>query len=232
MAPRGSAKKPTDANAPKRPLSGYFSYINTIRAEVGSKYASLSMVEKTKKMSAMWNGLSEGEKKKFTDKAATEKAAYDKKMATYKTTENYKNYQKELDAWKMTQTKKPFKKDPNRPKKAQSGYMIYIAEQRPALMAAGLKMTECASAAAKKWTELGEAGKKPYNDKAAKLKAEHAKLIEKYEQSADHKKYMAEKEAYMKKQSLKRKGLSGSGGGSKKKTKKASKSKSKSAKKD
>merc|ERR1719229_939234 len=181
-------------------------------------------------MSEMWNGLSESDQKSYQDKAAAEKASYDKKLADYKTTDNYKNYQKELDAWKMTQTKKPFKKDANRPKKPQSGYMLYIAEQRPALMAAGLKMTECASAAAKKWKELGDSGQKPYNDKAAKLKAEHVKVIEKYEQSDNHKNYMAEKEAYLKKQSIKRKGLSGSGG-AKKKTK-TSKSKSKSAKKD
>lgn len=227
---KGSAKKPSDSNAPKRPLSGYFSYINTIREEVSNKYSDLSMAQRTKKMSEMWNGLSDGEKAKFTDKAAEEKAVYDKKLATYKTTDNYKNFQKELDAWKMTQTKKPFKKDANRPKRPLSGYMIYIGEQRPALMAAGLKMTETASAAAKKWKELGEAGQKPYNDKAAKLKAEHAKTIEEYEKSDDHKNYLAEKEAYMKKQSVKRKGLSGSAGPKKKNKTSKSKSKSKSGK--
>lgn len=230
MAPRGSAKKPSDENAPRRPLSGYFRYLSTIRQEVATKYASLPITEKTRKMSEMWNGLSDAGKKKFQDKAASEKGAYDEKLAAYKQTANYKEHQKKLDEWKLGQTKKPFKKDANRPKKSQTGYMLYIGEQRPALTAAGLKMTEVASAAAKKWKELGDDGRKSYNDKAAKLKAEHAIKIAKYEESDDHKKYIAEKEAYMMKQSQKRKGLSGSGGPSKKT--KTSKSKSKSVKKD
>merc|ERR1719167_1765043 len=56
------------------------------------------------------------------------------------------------------------------------------------------------------WSSLSAAKKKPYEEKAASLKAKYAKVLEKYKKTAQFKKYQKEKDEfyYNKKLALKR----------------------------
>merc|ERR1719384_627813 len=174
--------------------------------------------------------MSDAKKKPYQDKADKAKAKYHKEMEKYKTSASYKKHQEALKEWKKTQNSKPFGKDPNRPKRAPSAYLLYTNEVRPGLMKEGLAVTEVMSKASKMWNGLSAGDKKKWEDKAVKAKAKYEKEIEKYEKSANHKKYIKEKAEYDEKMKAKRKAdRSDSEGPAKKKAKKSvSKSRSKS----
>merc|ERR1719295_1335559 len=141
--------------------------------------------------------MSDGEKKKFNDIAAKDKARYEKEMDKYKKTKSYKDHQVKLAEFKVEKKKQAakFPKDENRPKKATTAWMLFLNEKRPALMAKGVAMTECSAKVSTMWKALGAAEKKKYEDKAAKAKAKYDKDVAAYEKSGKHKKYMADKAA-------------------------------------
>merc|ERR1711870_173466 len=100
---------------------------------------------------------------------------YKAKLATYKETNEYAEFEKSLLEYNIRMTKKPFDKDPNMPKRPQSGYMLFAAEEAaPILSFIRQKITEVMGELAKAWKELSDAEKKPYNDKAKKLFEKHA----------------------------------------------------------
>merc|ERR1712217_528553 len=134
---------------------------------------------------------------------------YKANLAKYKETLEYAEYEKSLLEYNIRMTKKPFDKDPNMPKRPQSGYMLFAAEERPRVMQRNgdMKITEVMGVVAKAWKELSDAGKQPYNDKAKKLFEKHAKEVEKYKATKQHAKYLEEKQAYLDTMEAKRKRL-------------------------
>ncbi|KAH7832516.1 putative high mobility group protein B2 [Monocercomonoides exilis] len=84
------------------------------------------------------------------------------------------------------------KKDPNAPKRPAQAYILYVSDKRAEIKEKhpDYKNTEIISEAAKLWKEASASEKKPYEDKAKKLK-------EKYEE---------ELAAYNKKQGKSKKG--------------------------
>ena len=105
-----SNKKPKDKNAPKRPLSGYMIFSNEQRPQIVAKNKDLKITEVSKKIGDAWAKLGDNGKKKYNEKAAKLKVAYDKELAKYKQSPKYKKYQKELSEWKLSQ--KETKKTP------------------------------------------------------------------------------------------------------------------------
>lgn len=200
-----SAKKPVDENAPKRPQSAYFLWMGQNRPTFVKKNPSASIGELGKMMGAAWGKISDSDKVKFTKAADKNKEVYAKKMEKYKVSAAYKKHQEALKDWKKNQAKKPFGKDPNRPKRALSAYLLFVNAERPGLMKSGLSVTEVASAASKKWNKMSDSDKASWQAKADKAKAKQQKEIEKYEKSAKHKQYMAEKAKYEAEQKAKRK---------------------------
>merc|ERR1712136_556856 len=99
--------------------------------------------------------------------------------------------------------------DENMPKRALSAYMLFAADERPksALDNEDKKITEVMSLVAKAWKDLGEAEKKPYNDKAKKLADKHDKAVETYKKSKKHLEYLEAKKAYLEGMEAKRKRL-------------------------
>ena len=68
----------------------------------------------------------------------------------------------------------------DKPKRALAAYMFFSKEQRPKLVAKhpDYKFTQIGSEMGRLWREMNEAGKKKYNDMAAKDKARYAKEME------------------------------------------------------
>merc|ERR1719461_688752 len=91
-----AAKFRKDENAPKRPMSGYFLFLNDKRA--GLVKQGLSVTEVSKKGSEMWNALSEDKRQPWLDKAAKAKAKYEKDLAKYQKSSQYKKYMAEKAA--------------------------------------------------------------------------------------------------------------------------------------
>lgn len=225
-----SSKKPSDANAPKRPLSGYFLWTGENRASYMKKNPDSTIGDVGKAMGKAWGNLSDAAKKPYLAAAEKAKVAYQKTREKYMKSGNYKKHQDAVAEWKKKEAKKPFKKDPNRPTRNASAYLLFINSERPALMKAGKSVTEVMKAASGKWNSMSDGDKTKWNKKAATLKAKYEKEIVAYEKSAKHKSYMAEKMKYNEERDAKRKRSESAGAGGKKKKVKRSASKSKSAK--
>lgn len=195
-------KAPKDKNAPKRNLSAFFHFGAEMRKKHSSLYSDLTaskgVGEVAKDISNKWNALGDSAKAKFTKIAEKDKSRYEKERAKYEKTKNYKDFQVTLQEFKVNKKKQDakFPKDENRPKKALSGWMFFLNDERPKLMKKGLSITEVTSKASTMWKGLSGAAKKKYEDKAAKAKAKHTKDIAAYEKSSKYKKYMAEKKAF------------------------------------
>merc|ERR1711879_1080037 len=222
-----SAKKPTDANAPKRPLSAYFLWTGENRASYVNKNPGQSIGEIGKAMGKAWGNLSEAAKKPYIAAAEKAKEAYLKRREKYMKSASYKKHQEAVAEWKKNEAKKPFHKDPHRPSRPASGYLLFVNAERPSLMKSGLSVTEVAKAASKKWNDMSDGDKEKWNKKSAALKSKYDKEIATYEKSSKHISYMAEKEKYNEERDAKRqRSVSASGGANKKVKRSASKSRS------
>ncbi len=62
-ADKAAAKKAKDPNAPKRPMTAYFLWLNEERAGLKTKFPDLKLKELTAKAGEIWRGMSEDEKK-------------------------------------------------------------------------------------------------------------------------------------------------------------------------
>jgi hypothetical protein len=223
-----------DENAPKRPLSAYIAWQNSVRAKVAqSMPEGTGVADMAKKFGEMWNALSDGQKAPFQKKYKAEMEKFNKKLEKYKTTKEYAAFQKKKEEHKVNTVKKAkFKKDENAPTRPLSAYMLYSADERDDLVADGMSHKDAMSELGKMWGKLSAAKKKTYEDKAAALKAKYTKQVEKYKKTATYKKYQAEKDEFYAQKKADLKKLEGKAKPSKSRSKsvKRAKSRSKSAK--
>jgi len=197
-----------DENAPARPLSAYFAWQNSVREKVTKAMPEGSKIgDVAKKFSEMWGAMSDSSKAPFQTKYEAAMAKYKKKMEKYKTTKDYAKFMKAKEEHKVDTLKKSkFKKDENAPSRPLSAYFLFLADEREELVAGGMTHKEAMSKMAEMWSSLSAAKKKPYEEKAASLKAKYAKVLEKYKKTAQYKKYQKEKDEfyYNKKLALRR----------------------------
>jgi len=188
-------KKPKDPNAPKRPLSAYFMWMDSgVRRQLLSQGMKLSKVIST--CGTRWSQMPEEEKKVWQDKAKPLKEAYEKAMAKYKQTEGYKNFlvlKKEHKMKKVKTAKKP--KDKNRPKRPLSAFFLYAQDFKKTCPAT-MKFTEASKLAGGKWKALDAVTKKKYEDAAAVEKAKYQKVLAKYMKSDEYLQYQEELDAF------------------------------------
>lgn len=76
-------KKEKDPNAPKKPMSAYFLFLNDRRKDIKREKPTLTMCQQTKEATVEWNKMTEKEKKKWQDLQVKEKQRYEKEMQTY-----------------------------------------------------------------------------------------------------------------------------------------------------
>jgi len=204
-------RKPTDINAPKRPLSAYFLWANKTRASVLEANPEYSLPEVGKKLGEMWKSVPKAEVVALQAKYEKAKSAYDKKLEKYRKTANYKKFLHELQAFKIHETKKPFKSDPNAPKRNLSAYMLYGASVRGQIIKENpdISITEVAKEQGIWWKALSEAQRKPWVEKAEAGRKKYQKQLEKYCKTSDYQDYVAERDAYKAKMIAKRNRLMG-----------------------
>lgn len=147
--PKGSTngakrKMEKDPNKPKRPTSAYFYFVADQRETQKAAGRKITKVaEWTKEVSAIWREISDEEKKPFEVKAAKDKARYDEQMAAYKG------------------------KDPNKPKRGQSAYFLFLADFRAKNKGVYEENKDLLRGAGEEWKNLDDEEKKPYEDQAA-----------------------------------------------------------------
>jgi len=194
-----------DANAPKKPLIGYFKFLVAKRDQIKKENPDLSHKELTTKCGASWRGLSEEEKTEWKADKGGLMVEYKKKMAAYKKTDNYKNFRSSLAAKKSKLTMKRFKKDKNAPKRPTGSYFLFCNEIRKEVTEAlpealRKKISEAAKEMGKRWAALGDEKKQSYKDQSAKLKVVYDEELKEYKKSDEHAEYEAAKKAYQAKQ--------------------------------
>merc|ERR1719204_2066827 len=191
-------RKPSDMNAPKRPLSAYMQWANKARPALVKAHPSWAVTKIMAQLGKDWKKTSSSERTAFQAKYEKAKAAYDKKFAAYKNSKNYKNFEMQKLAFKIHETKKPYRADPNAPKRPLSAYMLYAGSVRAEIVSANPDManSEIMKEQGVWWKALSEAERAPWVAKAAKAAAKHQKLVAKYQNSRDYQTYQAEKAAY------------------------------------
>merc|ERR1712098_301419 len=101
------SKKPfrKDENAPKRPQSAYFIWMNEVGRPAYTKAhpdADIGTVGKA--LGEEWKGMSEKSKKAFQDKAEKAKKKYQTALAKYQKTPAYREYEEAKRAYKEEQS--------------------------------------------------------------------------------------------------------------------------------
>lgn len=172
-----------DTNAPKRPLTGYMRYIQTIRAEVEAE-TGLNGIKVTPHLSARWNALTDEEKDTYNKDFAKEMAKHKKVMDAYKKTAAYKEFQAKKKAKKFG--KKP--KDKNAPKRSSTAFFVFANKVRDTVRAENedASIGEIGKILGKMWGELDESEKQSYQAQADKAKAKYQKTLAKYQTTKNY----------------------------------------------
>ena len=109
---KAATKKEKDPNAPKKPMTSYFHFMNAKRKETKEADPSLTFGTLTKKLTDLWRNIDPEDKKIYENLAAKDKL----------------RYQDEMEA-KGLLKKKPVV-DTDAPKKAQSSFFLFSHEAR------------------------------------------------------------------------------------------------------
>jgi len=192
---RSSAKKPKDDNAPKRPLSGYFSWLQPEREAFKLANPDIKGPAVVKALGEKWAKMTDEEKQPWNDSAKAAKEEYDRQMEIYRQTDDFAAHQDALKAHKAQartrsgSTPKP--KDASAPKRPMSAYFIWLNENRASIKAAnpGLPPPKIVKLGGEKWAAMTKEEKQPFDDKAAEAKKAYEAALATYRQSqayADH----------------------------------------------
>ena len=178
--------KKVKSTAPKRALSAYLFFCQATREDLKKKNPSIKSSEILSELGKMWKTLSEKKKKPFEKMAEEDKNRYAEEMKEYVPTEEEKEA--------MEAKKKGKKGDSKVSKRSPTAYLLFCNEKREEVKSANKekKMTEITTILGGMWTDLSEKKKKPYEEKAAKLKEafdaeKEEKAVEKKEKKIEKK---------------------------------------------
>mmetsp|Transcript_61469 Transcript_61469/g.173595 ORF Transcript_61469/g.173595 Transcript_61469/m.173595 type:complete len:202 (-) Transcript_61469:401-1006(-) len=180
-----------DLMEPTKPVNAYWLWLGENRESLTKEAGSGKGSAVGKLAGQKWNVLSEAAKKPYGKKAEALKKEYEQKMADFVAAGGVKGKRKaekaEAKAAKggSKKARKEARAASGQPKKPPTGYWLYLKENREAIeKAAGSKTpTLVASLAGKKWKAMSDAQKKPFEDKAARAKAEYQKAMEEWKKN-------------------------------------------------
>merc|ERR1712146_388646 len=93
-----------DPNAPKRPMSGYFLFGNSVRDQVQKELGTKDFKQVAGRINEMWAEADQAEFKAQADAARVE---YKKQVGKYQQTQEYAEYQQRVAVWKQKSGKAP-----------------------------------------------------------------------------------------------------------------------------
>lgn len=172
-----------DQNAPKRPLTGFFRYAQSIREEVQAS-SGLKGIKVTPLLSQRWNDLTDEQKKVYNEEYHNEMEEWKQQYAAYKETDSYKDFQAKKKAKKL-KAKKP--KDTNAPKRPCTSYILFCNDVRDQVrteMGENATFGELGAKMSTLWKQLNDEDRQYYADKAAEAKEEYARIFAEYRESA------------------------------------------------
>lgn len=167
-------KKLKDLNAPKAPLTPYLKWGQEQR-EKDPEIKSLPVGQQGKKLSLMWQNVSDEIKEKYKSVYQKEKEAYLKEFEDYKKTDSYKEWFKQKEAL----SKEDGSTGKRKKRSAQSAYNVYFKEEYP-IMASSMNtdgeskpsMKDVTAKVAEKWKSFSDAEKAAYQERADAINKE------------------------------------------------------------
>ncbi|CAK0891173.1 unnamed protein product [Prorocentrum cordatum] len=177
---------PKPEGMPKKPMTGYFIYME-------EKRASGTGVSKSE-LASGWVNLGADGQKVYNDKSKEQFAKYDKDMVEFNKTAEGKKY-KRLKAvadrkQRVENARKKFIGGADAPKKPtapRGAYFIFTDAKRPTLTGLGFK--EMAQKVSELWKDLPPEEKKVYEDKHAEQKEQFEKAMAEYRSHPSVKKF-------------------------------------------
>jgi len=166
-----------DAAKLKRPLTGYFTWLQDNRKTIKGK----NIAEIGKKAGEMWKSLSADKKKVFEDRAVKAKAEYAAYIAKVKDTDAFKAYKEKLAVARKKKLKRSVKiamgkvKMDASLKRPLSGYMLWFKDTRKSIK--GKNVAEVGKKAGEMWKALPADKKKTYGDRALEAKKKYSAYV-------------------------------------------------------
>ena len=160
-------RKKKDPDAPKRPTSSYLFFCKEERETVKSEFPEMKNPEIVKEMGSRWRELSEEDREQFQTLAAEDKSRYETEMEAYNggSTPAKKSSTK---APAKTSVKKASTKAPAKaPAKKQTGYQLFVSENKADVVRdnSDFKAREITAALKEMWNELPEDVQQEYTDR-------------------------------------------------------------------
>lgn len=169
-----SSKKAKDPNAPKKPQTAFFLWLNENRESIKKENPDAGLGQIGKIAGEKWREISDEDKQEYNDKYKIEKEKYDEAMKSYKPTGEF--------AKSSRGSSKSSKKDPNAPKKPQSSYFLWMNDNRARIKeenpSAGL--TDIARLSGAQWKEISDSEKAKYEEKNKQDKERYAEEMKNY----------------------------------------------------
>mmetsp|Transcript_147681 Transcript_147681/g.383983 ORF Transcript_147681/g.383983 Transcript_147681/m.383983 type:complete len:203 (-) Transcript_147681:156-764(-) len=175
---------------PTKPQNSYWLWLADNRESIAKEAGSSKGSAVGKLAGEKWKAMSAAQKKPFEEEAAKRKAAYEKAMEEFKTAggqpgKRRQEKQEAKNAKAGKKARKEARKASGKPSRPQGSYWLFLSENRDAIVkeAGSAKAPVVAKLAGEKWKALPEAQKKPFEAKAAELKAAYDKALEEWKKS-------------------------------------------------
>lgn len=156
-----------DQLRPKVSVSSYIHFMLNFRNKFKEQQPNtyLGFKEFSRKCSEKWRSISKHEKAKYEALAELDKARYQQEMMNY-----------------IGKRRKRRKRDPKAPRKPPSSFLLFSRDHYAMLKQENPDWTvvQVAKAAGKMWSTTDEAEKKPYEQKAALMRAKYFEEQEAY----------------------------------------------------
>lgn len=166
-----SGKISRDPNAPKKNMSAYLMYQNTMRESFRMENPGMTFGQLAKFTSSMYKSLTPEEKARWEEAALQDKGRYEAEMASYVPPPGYDpSGALQVHANAIAGVRKYNKKhkDPNAPKRARGSYVFFTLDERPKIVkeTPEMKFTEMGHVMGQRWRALTPEEKKKYEDLA------------------------------------------------------------------
>lgn len=166
-------KHSRDPNAPKKNMSAYLMYQNTMRESFRTENPGMTFGQLSKFTSAMYKSLTPEEKARWDEAARQDKARYETEISTYVPPPGFDQLGQLIEGNAAAgPRKRSKKKDPDAPKRARGSYVFFTLDERPKLVKESptMKFTEIGHTMGERWRALPALDRRRYEDLAARDK--------------------------------------------------------------
>lgn len=179
-----------EAEEPKKPQNAYWIFLSGAREGLAKECGSAKGTVVGKLAGERWKAMTPEQKKPFEEKAGELKKKYEQALEEYKKGGGVpgKRRLEKKEAKKDKETKRGKKtKDSTKPKKPQSSFWLWLADNRAAIMTEVGKRDgpSVAKHAGEKWKKVSDATKAPYEKRAQAAKEEHAKAMAEWKKTQE-----------------------------------------------